>query len=153
MQHLLHLTVAAIAQVDGRFLLVEEHASGALAINQPAGHVEAGEPVLAACRRETLEEAAWEFEPEALVGIYRYMPPDCNDTYVRIAFCGRLVAEHARPLDPAIVRPLWMTHDEVAGTDPARLRSPMVLACIEDYLDGVRHPLSLLRDYGFADDR
>ena len=47
------LTVAAIVERDGRFLLVEERINGARVLNQPAGHVEDGEALLAAVCRET----------------------------------------------------------------------------------------------------
>ena len=143
-----HLTVAAVAvREDGRFLLVEERAGGALVLNQPAGHAEAGESLPAACRRETREETAWAFAPEALVGVYQHTPAGARDTYVRFAYCGRLLRELAQPLDAAIVRTLWLSRDELAA-EPARLRSPMVLACIDDYLAGRRFPPSLLRRPG-----
>ena len=148
MRPLPHLTAAAVACRDGRFLLVEARADGRLVLNQPAGHAEAGESLPAACRRETREETAWEFAPEAVVGVYQYTPASRDDTYVRFAFCGRLLQEHAHPLDAAIVRAVWLSRDEVAAADPARLRSPMVLACIDDYLAGARYPLSLLRRFG-----
>ena len=89
----IHLTVAAIAEQNGRFLLVEERVNGTAVVNQPAGHVEPGETLIQGCCRETLEEAAWEFAPEALVGIYQYQPPGSSDMYLRFAFCGQLVRE------------------------------------------------------------
>ena len=143
-----HLTVAAVVERDGRFLLVEERAHGAAVINQPAGHVEGDEMLPAACAREVLEETAWEFAPEALLGVYQYRPENQAHSYLRFAFCGRLTREHDRPLDDAILRVLWLGRDELAALDRARLRSPMVLACIDDYCAGIRHPLSLLRAPG-----
>lgn len=143
-----HLTVAAVAERGGRFLLVEERARGAAVINQPAGHVEGGETLPAACAREVLEETAWEFAPEALLGVYRHRPENQPHIYLRFAFCGRLTRQRDRPLDDAILRVLWLGRDELAALDRARLRSPMVLDCIDDYRAGVRHPLSLLRAPG-----
>ena len=143
-----HLTVAAVVERGGRFLLVEERVRGAAVINQPAGHVEAGEALLAACAREVLEETAWEFAPEALLGVYHYRPAAQADSYLRFAFCGRLARRLDRPLDRAILRTLWLGRDELAALDPARLRSPMVRDCVDDYCAGVRHPLSLLRAPG-----
>lgn len=143
-----HLTVAAVAERGGRFLLVEERVRDAAVINQPAGHVEGDETLLAACAREVLEETAWEFAPEALLGVYRHRPEGRAHLYLRFAFCGRLARRRDRPLDDAILRALWLSRDELAALDPARLRSPMVLDCIDDYCAGVRHPLSLLRAPG-----
>ena len=140
-----HLTAAAVIERGGRFLLVEERVRGAAVINQPAGHVEGDEALPAACAREVLEETAWEFVPEALLGVYRHRPENQARIYLRFAFCGRLARRHDRPLDDAILRVLWLGRDELAALDPARLRSPMVLDCIDDYCAGVRHPLSLLR--------
>ena len=143
-----HLTVAAVVERGGRFLLVEERVRDAAVINQPAGHVENGETLVAACAREVLEETAWEFVPEALLGVYQHRPAGRAHSYLRFAFCGRLERELDRPLDGAILRALWLGRDELAALGAARLRSPMVLACVDDYCAGIRHPLSLLRAPG-----
>lgn len=140
-----HLTVAAVAEQDGRFLLVEERVGGATVVNQPAGHVDAGESLMEGCVREMLEEAAWDFRPEALVGIYQYRPSGLPHMYLRFAFCGRLLRAYPdRKLDDTIIRTVWMTRDEIAALEEHRRRSPMVLQCVDDYLAGVRHPLSLI---------
>lgn len=141
-----NVTVAAIVERDGLFLLVEEQAEGAIVLNQPAGHLDPGESLLEAVARETLEETAWHFEPESLLGIYRWPKPGTDTTYLRFAFTGRLVwKEPDRPLDPDILRPVWLSADEIAQAG-GRLRSPQVLRCVQDYRDGQRFPLSLLHD-------
>jgi len=143
-----HVTVAAVAERDGRFLLVEERVNGEVVINQPAGHWEDGETLVDACAREAREETAWEFMPEALIGVYRHIPLDSGETYMRFAFCGRLVGECSdQSLDEGIVRVAWMLRNEVATLDPQQRRSPLVLQCIDDYLAGIRHPLSLLNQF------
>ena len=141
------VTVAAVVERDGRFLLVEEQSERGLLFNQPAGHLEADESIVAAVVRETLEETAWEFAPEHLVGVYRWGPSGSEVTYVRFAFCGRLGTHHAdRALDTGIVRAVWLSPEEIrAGRD--RHRSPLVVRCMDDYLAGVRAPLGLLVDY------
>ena len=139
------VTVAAIIERDGRFLIIEEETSGGLRLNNPAGHLDPGESLADGCAREALEETAWHFKPTALVGIYmaRFTKQaDGQDiTYLRFAFCGEL-GEHEpqRGLDEGIVRVLWMTHEELRASAD-RHRSPMVLRCVEDYLAGVRIPL------------
>lgn len=144
----IHLTVAAVIERDGRFLLVEEHTDDGLRINQPAGHLEAGESIVDGAIREALEETAYRFAPSAVVGVYRWAHPGGDRTYVRIALSG---AAHGpldgRQLDSGIVRALWLAPDELRA-QPGRLRSPLVLACIDDYLAGHRHPLALLREIG-----
>jgi ADP-ribose pyrophosphatase YjhB (NUDIX family) len=139
------LTVAAIVERDGQFLLVEERVANRMVFNQPAGHVEKGEQFVEAVVRETLEETAWTFHPEALVGIYFWEQPDQPRSFLRVAFCGR-VSSHdpSRRLDRGIARAVWMTREQIV-TRSARLRSPMVLGCIDDYLDGVRYPLDVIR--------
>jgi 8-oxo-dGTP pyrophosphatase MutT (NUDIX family) len=138
------VTVAAVVEREGRFLVVEEDVDGRRVINQPAGHLEEGEDLLAAARRETLEETGWYFEPEAIVGIYLYRNPHPARTYLRVCFCGRLKGSQAdRALDPAIVRVAWHSRSELADRE-RDLRSPMVLRAIDDYLGGSRYPLSLL---------
>lgn len=141
-----HVTVAAVVEQGGRFLIVEEEADGAIVYNQPAGHLDEGESLTAAVVRETLEETGWRFTPTELVGIYRWKNPTSGITYLRACFTGR--CEHhdpERPLDTGILRALWMTRDDLRQV-AAQLRSPMVLRCIDDYLAGRRHPLDLLTD-------
>ena len=139
-----HVTVAAVVERDGRFLLVEEHTDAGLRLNQPAGHLEAGETLVQAVVRETLEETAYGFSPEHLVGIYQWRNAAGDATFLRFAFCGTLAAEpQDRPLDEGIVRRLWLATDELAG-QASRHRSPLVARCVEDYLRGSRHPLALV---------
>jgi 8-oxo-dGTP pyrophosphatase MutT (NUDIX family) len=141
-----NVTVAAVIEKDGRFLLVEEHAADGLRLNNPAGHLDPGESPAQACVREALEETAYQFKPTALLGIYlsRQRKGDEDITYLRFAFCGTL-GEHdpTRPLDTGIVRTLWMTPDEVRQSVD-RHRSTMVLQCLEDYLCGKRFKLDLV---------
>lgn len=140
------VTVAAVIEKDGRFLLIEEETAVGLRLNNPAGHLEPGETPAQGCAREVLEEAAHDFTPTAFLGVYlarsRKNTTGEDQAYLRLAFCGELGAHHpGRPLDEGIVRTLWMTADEVRASAQQH-RSPLVLRCIEDYLAGVRHPLS-----------
>jgi len=143
-----NVTVAAILEQDGKFLLVEEHTSQGMLLNQPAGHLEPGESLLAAVVRETLEESAYEFEPQHLIGIYRWHSPASDTTYLRFAFTGRILLHHPqRALDEGIVRASWMAPEEIRAGQ-AHHRSPLVLRCVEDYLSDKRYPLELLVNYG-----
>jgi 8-oxo-dGTP pyrophosphatase MutT (NUDIX family) len=135
------VTVAAVVMREGTFLLVEERIAGRLVLNQPAGHLEDRETLVEAVIREAREETAWRFHPEALVGTYLWRNPVNGRSFLRFAFCGA-VDDH-RPqqaLDKGIVRALWLTPAEVQA-QPARLRSPLVTRCIEDFLQGRRQPL------------
>ncbi len=138
------VTVAAVAERDGRFLFVEERVRGRAVINQPAGHLEDGESFLEAVVRETLEETGWDFEPRAVVGVYLWRPGDTNRSFLRVAVAGELSShDPARPLDRGILRTRWMTRDELAAPQ-LRLRSPLVMRCVEDYLAGARYPCGLI---------
>lgn len=141
------LTVAAIIEQWGRFLLVEETIDGKVVLNQPAGHVEDGESIIDAVIRETLEETAWEFRPQSLVGLYRWVHPD-GDTYLRAAFHGEVVTHYPdQALDPDIDRVRWMKLSELQQAEAEdRFRSPLVMRCLRDYLAGRRYPLELLQD-------
>jgi 8-oxo-dGTP pyrophosphatase MutT (NUDIX family) len=142
-----NVTVAAVIERDGKFLLVEEETDAGLMLNQPAGHLERGETLVAAVAREAIEETARSFTPEFLVGIYQWPDPAQDVTYMRFAFCGRVgEPEPGRALDTGIVRTLWMSRDEIHASR-ARHRSAYVLACVDDYLAGQRHPLGLLQHY------
>ena len=148
-----HVTVAAIAERDGRFLLVEEHTRAGLRLNQPAGHLEAGESLLDAVIRETLEETAHPFRPEALVGVYMTyfgQPGESGKTYLRFTYCGHAGEAIAnRPLDKDIVRALWLSVDELRATSE-RHRTPLVMKCVDDYLAGQRMPLDFVHTHSVA---
>ncbi|MGL4603169.1 MAG: NUDIX hydrolase [Iodobacter sp.] len=141
-------TVAAVVERDGLFLLVEERIAGELKLNQPAGHIESGESIAAAAVRETLEETAYHFKPGALVGIYQWSPPEKPEvTYLRFAFSGEITGfEAGLALDTDIERAVWLSRDELV-VRTSQHRSPLLLACVDDYLAGHRYPLELLRDF------
>lgn len=141
------VTVAAVIEREGKFLLVEEETSQGLRYNQPAGHLEADESLLAAVTREVLEESAYHFVPHHLLGIYRWHSSDSDTTYLRFAFTGELAGHDPdRTLDKGILQALWLTPDEIGATQK-RHRSPLILRCVEDYLAGKRYPLELLTHY------
>jgi 8-oxo-dGTP pyrophosphatase MutT (NUDIX family) len=142
-----NVVVAAIIEREGKFLLVEEKADDRLVLNQPAGHLDEGESLMQAVVRETLEETAWHFTPEALLGVYRWPHPTKGVTYLRFAFTGRVTQhEESRALDHDIVRTLWLSPEEIRA-ERARHRSPQVERCLNDYLAGRRYPLELLAEY------
>lgn len=140
------ITVAAVTETDGRFLVVEERINRRLVFNQPAGHVELGETLLAAVVREVREETAWGFNPQALVGVYLWRNPSSGRSTMRFAFTGT-VADHdaQQPLDRGIVCTHWLSRQDLVEREQ-RLRSPLVLKCIEDYLGGTRRPLETVGD-------
>ena len=142
------VTVAAIVEHDGRYLLVEEHTPEGLRLNNPAGHLEPGESPLQGVVREALEETARAFAPEALVGVYlarlRRESTGEDISYLRFAFCGTVGEVGAsRALDHGIVRTLWLTPQEIEASQD-RHRSPLVCRCIADHQAGRRYPLQLL---------
>jgi 8-oxo-dGTP pyrophosphatase MutT (NUDIX family) len=146
------VTVAAIIERDGRYMLIEEHTPEGLRLNNPAGHLDPGESPQDGCAREALEETTHTFKPTELVGIYisRLLRPARENraaedvTYFRLAFCGELGAQvPGAKLDKGILRTLWMTPDEIRA-NAHRLRSPLVLRCMEDHLAGQRFPLDMI---------
>ena len=147
-----NVTVAALAERDGRFLLVEEETPDGIRFNQPAGHLDEGESLLEACAREALEETAWRFRPTALVGVYQWPRPKRENqgdiTYLRFAFAGTLgIEETGRKLDTGILRAVWMTPKEIEASQE-RHRSPLIWQCVQDYLAGKRYPLEIIHHYG-----
>ncbi len=141
-----HATVAAVIEHNGRFLMVEEESEGEIVYNQPAGHLDPDESLVQAAIRETREETAWGFEPRALVGIYRWVHEPTERTYLRVCFTGG--CHDHRPeqaLDEGIIQALWLSREELLARQD-KLRSPLVMRCIDDYLAGRRYPLELLGD-------
>ena len=146
-----HVTVATVVQHEDRFLLVEEHSEGFshTVFNQPAGHVEAGETLIQAAMRETLEETAWRVEITDLLGIYSYTPPMFPDrTYYRFCFLANALEDTQQALDDGIVQAHWMRLDELQLS--ARARSPLVIRAIEDALAGKKYPVDLIYEHPFA---
>jgi len=142
-----NVTVAAVIEQSGKFLLVEENTTDGVRFNQPAGHLEPNESILQGVVRETLEETAYHFKPTSLLGIYRWHHPSKDITYLRFAFTGSLHGhDQDRPLDKGIIRAIWLTPDEIRAKAPFT-RSPLVLNCIDDYLAGKRYPLDILTHY------
>lgn len=139
-----HVTVAAVLECEGRFLLVEEETDEGIRFNQPAGHLECREALTEAVIREVLEETGRTFVPESLVGVYQWRREAKDITYLRFVFAGRITAhDSARPLDQGIIAAHWLTLDEIHARR-AQLRSPMVLRCIQDYCAGKRYPLDVM---------
>jgi phosphatase NudJ len=142
-----HVTVAAVVERDGRFLMVREHTVDGIRVNQPAGHLEQGESLPEAVMREALEETGWKVRPEALLGIYQATSSDASITYLRFAFLCRPLAEQpGHTLDEGIIEALWLTRDEIAALErTGSLRGPAVMRCVDDCLAGERHPIGLVR--------
>jgi len=140
-----HITVAAVIEQEGRFLLVQERDDGRLVYNQPAGHLEPNETLLQAVVRETHEETGWLFTPEALLGVYQWTHPDGEHAFVRFCFYGIAHPDPAQPaLDPDILGTVWWDQDQLQQHRDA-LRSPLVARAIEDYLAGHLYPLQVVK--------
>lgn len=141
-----HVSVAAVIEKDNHFLMVEERKEGKLVLNQPAGHWENHETLIEAVKRETLEETTWHFEPRYLLGIYQWAHPTQSDlTYLRFAFCGDLLEQDCTlTLDNDIEKPVWLNKEALLSS-VHRHRSPQVLRCINDYINGQRFPLNCLQ--------
>ncbi len=139
-----NVTVAAIAHIDGRFLIVEEDTDNRIVFNQPAGHLEKDETLLDAVRREVMEETGWEFQPESVVGIYLYPNSHVDITYLRVCFAGTCLNQNPdQILDDGIIRAVWLKREELQNNKD-KLRSSMVLHCIDDFLSGKKYSLDIL---------
>ena len=141
-----HITVATVVEDNGRFLMVEELKGERAVLNQPAGHLDPNESLIDAAIRETLEETGYDVELTGVIGIYLYTAPSNGVTYQRVCFAAKPLRHLPdSPLDEGIIGPRWLTREELAA-QPERWRSELVLRCIDDYLAGERHALSLIRD-------
>lgn len=142
--HPTDLTVAAVVEHEGRFLLVEEYASGSRVFSQPGGHIEAGESPDQAVTRETLEETGCDVACQDLIGVYLWIHPQTRQQFLRIVYSAQFLnCDEQRALDDGIIGRQWLTLDEIAGRQSI-LRSPVVLRCVRDYVAGQRKSDSLL---------
>lgn len=143
-----NVTVAAVIEQDGKYLLVEEDQQGlGVQLNQPAGHLESGESIIQASIREVLEETAYTFVPQWFVGIYNWHSTVTDTTFLRFALTGTVTDfDPNRVLDRGILRAAWFDLDEIRERRSSH-RSPLVMRCIEDYLAGKRYPLEILTHY------
>lgn len=141
-----HATVAVVVEdAHGRFLMVEEHSSGRIVFNQPAGHVEEDEAILDAAKREALEETGWEVEPVHFLGLYTYKAPANGVTYYRFCFIGKALQHVTHKLDTGIIAAHWLSLDDIRQLGD-KLRSPLVVKSIDDYRNGRRYPLDVIAD-------
>jgi len=132
------LTVAAVVDLDGRFLLVEEQAMGRKVLSQPGGHIEAGESPEEAVVRETLEETACEVECGELIGVYLWIHPQTRQQFLRIVYVAKFIScDEEQELDDGIIARRWATLAELESRQPM-LRSPAVLRCVRDFVSGQR---------------
>ncbi|MDX1519630.1 MAG: NUDIX hydrolase [Gammaproteobacteria bacterium] len=139
-----NVTVAAVVENNGKFLLVEEYTDDELVYNQPAGHLEENETLIEAVKREVKEETARDFEPDSLIGVYMYPNRDHSITYLRFCFHGHCTGhDPEQALDDGIIRAVWLSREELESQEE-KLRSGMVIQCIDDYLSGKSFPLDLL---------
>ncbi len=130
-----HVTVAAVIERQGKFLLVRERVNNRIVLNQPAGHLEAGESLIDAVVRETMEETQYGFTPTGLIGIYRSIPEESPEiTYLRFLFCGNIGEHFDGELDRGIIAAEWLSQDEIKSS-LTQHRSPLVMQCIDDYLN------------------
>ncbi|MGR8931481.1 MAG: NUDIX hydrolase [Gammaproteobacteria bacterium] len=142
-----HVTVAAVVEKHGRFLLVEETTDNGLMFNQPAGHLEPGEDLISAVKREVQEETAWQFEPEALIAVQLWRRTPDFPSFVRFCFTGSVHSHDPdQKLDDGIIATHWLNHAEITAHHN-RLRSPLVLKTLEAYLTGQRYPLTALQSF------
>jgi len=142
-----HVTVAAVIEQDNKFLLVEEHTNNGIAFNQPAGHLENGESILTAVKREVNEETAWQFEPEIIIAIQLWRKNPDVPSFLRVCFAGKVHSfAPEQALDDDIIATHWLTREQIAAKK-SQLRSQLVLNTVDAYLNGERYPLSLLKSY------
>jgi len=158
-----HKTVAVVVEQNNdtapadddsrRFLMVEERVNGQLVFNQPAGHLDSGEGLSEAAVREALEETGWQVELTAVIGLYQYTSEESGECYIRTCFAARaLSGDPAQALDEGIIAAHWMTLAELRQ-QKKRLRSPLVLRVIEDYLSGRLYPLELVVNINNSHDK
>lgn len=142
-----HVTVAAVIKKENKFLLVEEHTNNGIAFNQPAGHLENGESIISAVKREVTEETAWQFQPEYIVAIQLWRKNPEFPSFLRVCFAGKVHSfNDKQSLDDEIIATHWLTREQIAAKQ-SQLRSRLVLNTVDAYLNGERYPLSLLQSY------
>ena len=138
------LTVSAVVENDGHFLIVEERSSGMIVLNQPGGHIESGESPEQAAERETLEESGCNINVTELLGIYYWTAPKTRRNFLRIVYVADLLSQDPKPtLDDGIQAVHWFNYSHLKARR-RDLRTPIVMRVIDDYLAGKREPVDKL---------
>jgi mutator protein MutT len=142
--HPTDLTVAAVIAKDGRYLIVEERAMGGTVLNQPGGHIEAGETPEQAVVREVLEETGCTVVCKDLIGVYLWIHPQTRQQFLRIMYVADFVSrDETRPLDKTTVAVRWISASDL--NDRRRsARTPVVLRAVRDFEAGLRQSHELL---------
>ena len=139
-----HLTVAAVVEDAGCYLVVREYVQGREKINNPAGHIEDGESPVEAVIREVREETGYLFTPLSLGGVYLWRKPENGETFLRINIIGRCPEHDPHAvLDEGIIGPEWLSLEQLKATGTP-LRSPLVVRSFEEHLAGVSYPLDVI---------
>lgn len=124
--------------------MIEERSSGIVVVNQPGGHIDAGESPEQAAEREALEESGCQIKVNELLGVYLWIHPQSRQNFLRIAYIADLVSQDLKcRLDDGIYAVHWYNLSDIKHR-VRDLRTPMVLRSIEDYIAGKRQPESLL---------
>lgn len=142
-----HATVATVVEQNGKLLMVEEHCHGKQVFNQPAGHIDENESIFDAAIRETEEETGWQVELLHMIGVYTYLAPENGVTYFRFCFAAKPIKKVSEQLDKGIIAAHWLSASELKELEP-KMRSPLVLKCIDDYFN--RSPVPLDHIYEHA---
>ena len=117
---------------------------GDVLLNQPGGHIEAGESPEAAVIREVREETGCDVSCGDLIGVYLWIHPQTRQQFLRLVFVAEyLGCDDSRTLDQNVVRTRWMAREDIEHRRNG-LRSPVVLRCVRDFEAGKRQSDSLL---------
>lgn len=137
-----HITVAAIIENKGQFLLVKEDIRGEIIYNQPAGHLEDLESPAEAVVREALEETGWDVKAQHLCCVQLWRNNANSQSFLRFSFVCKTIQHHPElKLDVGILEAQWFSREQISQL---KLRSPMILDSIDRYLDGQQYPLDLI---------
>ena len=141
------VAVASVAIVqDGRILMVQEGQLSARGLwNFPSGHVEQGEGLLAAARRECREETGFDVRLESTTGVYPFRSVT-GDRVLLFNFMGAVQGGQVRGhVDADILRTQWITMRDLDQMPDSELReAPLLRQIIEDVRHSRFHPLTVI---------
>jgi ADP-ribose pyrophosphatase YjhB (NUDIX family) len=140
------LVASTAVLMEGRLLMIKEHKNeSGPAWNFPSGHVEPGEDLITAARRETKEETGLDVKILESAGLFQFTSMT-RHPIILFQFTAEMAGGNIE-LEEGITEYSWFTAREILDMDESMLREPGVIRQIANsILQHKSYPLSFFQN-------